>query len=148
MVPLDQRSVRLSCCSAVLTEDVALQVLLIFVNQGFIGFYPTYLVEVRGLSPQVVSIVFSSYSALVIFSQSVTGICIGRFGAKLTVGILTGLYVLGLIAVGFARPPLQFLLVTVFLSQRPGTSVVNNTFLAEVLPDDIDDSGVGLLRTV
>jgi len=127
---------------------VAAQIILIFVSQGVLGFYPTYLIEIKGYSPTDASLLFGFYFAIGILIQPLTGFLNDRIGSEVTLAILVGLYFLGLLALHFARTLLHILFLTVLLSSRNGTGVVTNTFIADTLADDIKGSGLGLLRTV
>lgn len=126
---------------------VTIQIILGFISQGFLGFFPLYLTEVKRFSPQTAGIIFSCYFAVGILVQPLTGICKDRYGSRLTLGFLVGLYFVGLIALQFVHSLLLILLVTVMLSHRNGTGVVSNTFVANALPDDIKSAGLGFLRT-
>jgi len=123
------------------------QVLLSFVSQGFLGFYPTYLVEVKGFSPQSAAILFGLYFAVGILIQPLTGLSNDRFGSRTTLAALIGLFFLGLLALGVARSLVHVVLVTALVSHRNGTGIVTNTFVADSLFDDVKGSALGLLRT-
>lgn len=126
---------------------VAAQIVIIFVSQGFLGFYPTYLIEIKGFPPTDASLLFGFYFAIGIFIQPLTGLSNDRFGSEMTLTILVGLYFLGLLALHFAQTLLHILFLTVLLSNRNGTGVVTNTFIADTLADDIKGTGLGFLRT-
>lgn len=126
---------------------VSIHILLAFVSHGFLGFYPTYLVDVKGFSPQLAAVLFGLYFAVGIVIQPVVGMTKDRFGSRPTLVIITGALFLGLVAVQFGRTVLHFVLLTVLISHRNGLGVVTNTYIAESLPAEIKGSGLGLLRT-
>ena len=126
---------------------VAVHLLMAFASLGFLGFYPTYLVEVKGFSPQVAALVFGLYFALGVVVQPVVGASSDAFGPRATLATIAGLFFLGLLAVPAGESVAFFVLVTLLLSNRNGVGVVTNTFIAETLPADVKGSGLGLLRT-
>ncbi len=126
---------------------VTIHILLAFVSHGFLGFYPTYLVDVKGFSPQLAAVLFGLYFAVGIVIQPAVGMTKDRFGSRPTLVIITGALFLGLVAVQFGRTAVHFALLTVLISHRNGLGVVTNTYIAESLPEEIKGSGLGLLRT-
>ena len=126
---------------------VVVHIALGFVSQGFLGFYPTYLVQVKGFSPELAAVVFGLYFAVGTVVQPLTGMSRDRFGAKWTLVMISGVFFLGLAMLPFGQSLLHFVLLTVLLSHRNGAGVVTNTHIADTLPDDIKGSGLGLLRT-
>lgn len=126
---------------------VAVQIILQIASQGFLGFYPTYLVEVKGFTPQLAAILFGAYFAIGILIQPVTGLCMDRFGSRVTLGGLGVAFFSGLVALYFATSVWHILLLTVLLSHRNGTGVVTNTFIADALHGEVKGAGLGLLRT-
>lgn len=126
---------------------VTVHLLLAFASLGFLGFYPTYLVEVKGFAPDVAALVFGLYFAVGVVVQPLVGASSDTFGPRVTLTTIAGLFSLGLFAVRAGDSVLFFVLVTVLLSNRNGVGVVTNTFIAETLPADIKGSGLGLLRS-
>lgn len=126
---------------------VAIQVVLGFVSQGFLGFYPTYLVEVKEFSPTLAATLYSLYFAVGVFVQPLTGLVNDRAGPKATLASLAGLYFLALLSLQFAGAAVHIVAITAVLSLRNGTGVVTNTSIADALFDDIKGSGLGFLRT-
>jgi len=126
---------------------VGIHVVTAFVSNGFLGFYPTYLIEVKGFSPQTAALLYGSYFALGVAIQPMTGMLRDRFGSKWTLILVAGMFFLGLVALQFAASVVHIVALTVLLSHRNGLGVVTNTFIADTLDDDIKGSGLGLLRT-
>lgn len=127
---------------------VIIHIVLSFVAHGFLGFYPTYLIVVKGFSPNEAAILFSLYFAVGILVQLLVGAGKDKYGARWTLTIISGLYFAGLFMIHFAQTVHHFLFLTVLLSQRNGVGVVTNTFIAKKLDGDIKGSGLGLLRTL
>lgn len=127
---------------------VGIHVVLAFVSHGFLGFYPTYLVDVKGFSPQLAGVLFGLYFAVGIVIQPLVGMTKDRFGSRLTLTVISGAFFLGLLAVQLGSSVVHFVLLTVLISHRNGLGVVTNTYIAGSLPDEIKGSGLGLLRTI
>lgn len=126
---------------------VSIHIVLAFVSNGFLGFYPTYLIEVKGFSPQVAAVLFGSYFAFGVAIQPLAGLCRDRFGSRVTLTLIAGIFFSGLVALQFGTTLVHIVLLTALLSHRNGLGVVTNTFIADTLDDDIKGSGLGLLRT-
>lgn len=126
---------------------VSIHIILAFVSNGFLGFYPTYLIEVKGFSPQMAALLFSSYFAVGVAIQPLTGVIRDRLGSQWSLAFVSSIMFIGLIALQFGDSVLYILLATALISHRNGVGVVTNTFIADSLDNDIKGSGLGLLRT-
>jgi len=116
--------------------------------QAFTGFYPTYLIERKGLSPTVAASLFGLYFALGIGIQPATGAAYDRFGIRRTLPVL-------FVVVGVALallPTLEGLVplvgITVVLSFMLGNIAVLLPYLTAQLPDEIQGTCLGLIRTI
>lgn len=127
---------------------VAIHILLSIVSQGFLGFYPTYLVEIKGFSAQTAAIVFGSYFVLGAVAQPVIGMALDRFGSRRTLFVICVAYGLGLFSLYYATTFVDVLILTVLLCNRSGAGVITNTYISDTLPETIRGSGLGILRTV
>jgi 5-enolpyruvylshikimate-3-phosphate synthase len=70
-----------------------------------------------------------------------------RFGPRLTLAGVAGLFTLGLFAIRFVASLAAIAAVTLLISNRNAVGVVTNTHIADALPDDIKGAGLGLLRS-
>lgn len=127
---------------------VSIHVLLGFVSQGFLGFYPTYLVDVKGFTPQTAALLFGLYFAFGAIIQPLAGMSRDRFGSRVTLFVICLAYFLGMSALYFAQSFTHVLILTLFLSYRNSTGVITNTYIADTLPEAIKGTGLGALRTV
>ncbi len=141
------RRVASSVASRGIPVVVSVHIMVAFVSNGFLGFYPTYLIEVKGFSPQIAALIFGSYFAIGVAVQPLTGMMRDRFGSQWSLAFVTSMLFVGLLALQLGDSLVWVLLVTVLISQRNGVGVVTNTFIADTLDDDIKGSGLGLLRT-
>lgn len=121
--------------------------LYILIWQSFTGFYPTYLIEIKGLSTSVASLLFSFYFAVGVLVKPVAGAIYDRIGVK---GSLAAVLVGPL--VGFALLPrldslLALIVVTALVSTMLGSGAITQSFLAERLSEEIRGTGLGAIRT-
>lgn len=131
-----------------LSMIVVLQIIAAYIGQGFLSFYPIYLIEIKEFSPTVAASLYSLYFIIGIFVQPLSGMSQDALGSKKTLYILFGMVFVGFVPLYFASGFLIIALLTVLLSCRGGIGVINNSHLSELLPDGIQGSGLGFLRTV
>jgi MFS family permease len=121
--------------------------LSLFVLQGVTTFLPTYLSSVKSLSTGIASMIFSVFFLVGAFSQPISGSLGDRFGRR---RVMVGLAILGVIPLSLF-PVSQGLPVLLFLSIvlgiRLGLGPLNNAYLADALPEDIQGVGYGFVRT-
>jgi predicted MFS family arabinose efflux permease len=126
---------------------VSVHILLAFASHGFLGFYPTYLNEVKGFSPQMAATIYALYFAAGIVVQPFIGMLRDWTGSRWSLMLITVMFLIGLISIQVADTLIHFVILTIALSHRNGTSVVTNTYIADTLPETVQGSGLGLLRT-
>ncbi len=122
-------------------------VCLFFVFQGFTGFYPTYLVEMKGLSPGLAAGLFGLFFASGVAGQPLAGAGGDRFGTRPALYVVIGVATLALAALPFVSGLSEVALLTVVASALLGVTPLTQTFLVNALPEDMKGSGLGLLRT-
>lgn len=126
---------------------VTIQVCMSFVYQGFTGFYPTYLIEVKGITPGIAATLFGVFFAASALVQPLTGISMDRFGPRVTLGGTIGLMILSLLVLPFVRSFAALVVLTVALGSLAGYAPITQTFIAETLPSDMKGTGLGVLRS-
>lgn len=122
-------------------------VCLFFVFQGFTGFYPTYLVVVKGLSPSLAAGLFGLFFASGVLVQPIAGASGDRFGTRPTLFVVIGVATIALVTLPFVEGLAGIVPVTIVASALLGVTPLTQTFLVNALPDDMKGSGLGLLRT-
>lgn len=125
----------------------AIQVLGSFTFQGFTGFYPTYLIEVKGLSPDAAAGLFGLFFATGILIQPLTGMAGDRIGEKRALVAVAVAIMLTLAALPFITQFWALVVITVALGSLLGRAVLALTYLTNALPEDIRGTGLGLLRS-
>jgi MFS family permease len=126
---------------------LTIQILMSLIYQGFIGFYPTYFIEIKGFTPRLSAFIFGLFFFSATIVQVISGTLQDNVGTRRTLMTVIGVFFVGLVALPYVQGILPILPVTVMISARAGTGVINNTFIANSLPADIQSAGLGLLRT-
>jgi len=138
----------LTCVSdSAIPQVVFVHIVMSFVSYGFLGFYPTYLIEVKGLSSSIAAVIFSLYFAFGIIIQPLAGYIRDSFGSKHSLIGITGLVTIGLFLLQYFESIVAIIFITFLISYRNGLGVVTNTYIANNLDDEIKGSGLGIIRT-
>ena len=121
--------------------------LYILIWQSFTGFYPTYLVEVKGLPSSLAGVLFSVFFAFGVIVKPLAGAAYDRIGMrKALVAVLVG-PVAGLAALPFIQGLWALVAVTALVSTMLGSGAITQSFLSDAIPDDIQGTGLGAVRT-
>lgn len=112
------------------------------------GFYPTYLIEEKGLSSAVAATLFSLYFALGVFVKPLAGSAYDRFGIRQTLPVVFALAIVALLSLSVVESLWSLVLVTVLLSSLLGNIAITMPYLTDLLPEEIQGTGLGLLRTI
>lgn len=119
-----------------------------FVYQALTGLYPTYLVDIKGLSPTIAATLLGVFFASGMIYQIISGAVSDRIGTSTTLVSIFVLVCGSLAALPFVEGLVGLGLLTVLLSSMIGYQPVVQTYLTASLPEDRRGSGLGLLRTV
>jgi predicted MFS family arabinose efflux permease len=119
-----------------------------FLYQSVTGFLPTYLTEVKGLAPGTAASLFSLFFAAAIGLQFLSGVTADRFGNRIAIALFLGCSVpaFALLTVVEGWPALVG--VVLLLSCMLGGMPPVNAAGVGSLPEEVQGSGFGLLRTV
>ena len=121
--------------------------LYILIWQSFTGFYPTYLVEVKGLPSSLAGVLFSVFFAFGVIVKPLAGAAYDRIGMrKALVAVLVG-PVAGLATLPFIEGLWALVAVTALVSTMLGSGAITQSFLSDAIPDDIQGTGLGAVRT-
>ncbi|WP_264373495.1 MFS transporter [Natronorubrum aibiense] len=126
----------------------AVLVLGLFIWQAFTGFYPTYLVQQKGLSTSLASGLFGLFFALGILIKPLSGSAYDRFGARRSVLVVSSGPVIAFLVLPFSDGFWVLAGVTALVSTLLGFATVTEPYLLEQLPVDIRGTGFGILRTI
>ena len=119
----------------------------ILVWQSFTGFYPTYLVDVKGFSPAVAGTVFAVFFGVGVLVKPISGAAYDRIGMRGSLlAVLVG-PVLGLAALPYIRGFWPIVGVTALVSTMLGSGAITQSYLADTIPADMRGTGLGVIRT-
>ncbi|WP_144904342.1 MFS transporter [Halobellus captivus] len=121
--------------------------LYILIWQSFTGLYPTYLVEVKGLSSSLAGLLFSAFFAFGVVIKPLAGAAYDRIGVRKSLSIVLVGPVVGLVALPFVEGLWPLAVVTVLVSTMLGSGAITQSFLSDAIPDDIQGTGLGVVRT-
>ncbi len=138
--------IRSEVSSGTIPIVVAVQVSFSFVFQGFSGFYPLYLVEMKGLSPDIASTLFGLFFAASFVVQPLAGTGMDRFGTRPSLIAMLGVGVLALWVLPFVEGLVAIVVLTLVLSVLSGCAVITQTHITKALPDDTKGTGLGTLK--
>ena len=115
--------------------------------QALTGFYPTYLIDVKGFAPTTATLLFGGFFALGVVVKPLAGRAYDASGIRTTLPVILGVAGVGLVLLPFVDSLPGILLVTLLLSSILGYSTVTLTHLTASLPAAVRGSGLGVLRT-
>jgi len=116
--------------------------------QAFTGFYPTYLIDEKGLSASLAGVLFGLFFALGVIIQPLSGAAYDRIGVARSLVFVMGVGAVGLVLLTRLEGFWPLAAVTVLLSTLLGFATVTQTHLILALPEDIQGTGFGILRTI
>lgn len=117
-----------------------------FTWQAFTGFYPTYLVEIKGFSSQLSAVVYGLFFASGVVVQSLAGASSDRIGVKPTLIGAATVVIAALAVLPFLESLPGLIACTALVSTAMAMSPAALTYLVNTLPEEMQGSGLGLLR--
>ncbi|QSX00581.1 MFS transporter [Haloterrigena alkaliphila] len=125
----------------------AIQILTYCVWQAFTGFYPTYLIEIKGFSEGVATALFSTFFALGIVVQPATGRLYDRLGIRRSLPVILLVVAAALVVLPFLEGFWPIVAGTVLLSSILGYGTITLPYMTAAFPADMQGTGVGFLRS-
>ncbi|MFC6836150.1 MFS transporter [Halomarina ordinaria] len=125
----------------------ALLSLNMFLYQSVTGFLPTYLVAEKGLAPGVAATVYSVFFATAIGVQFLSGLVADRRGNPVAIFVFVGLSVPAFVLLTVVDVLPALVATVLLLSSLLGGMPAVNAAGVGSLPEEIQGSGFGLLRT-
>lgn len=123
-------------------------ILGLVVWQAFTSFYPTYLIEEKGLSTTVASFLFGAFFALGICIKPLAGAAYDRFGIRRSLTIVASGPTIALVALPVVNGFWSLAAVTALVSTLLGFATVLEPSLLRSLPADVRGTGFGILRSI
>ena len=121
--------------------------LYILVWQSFTGFYPTYLVEEKGLSSSTAGLLFSVFFAFGVVVKPVAGGAYDRIGMRSSLVLVLVGPVAGFVLLPFVDGFWPLAVITALVSTMLGSGAITQSFLSDSIPADIRGTGLGMVRT-
>lgn len=115
--------------------------------QGFTGFYPIYLIEVKNISPSVASGFFALFFALGTVIKTLAGVAYDRIGVRRSLFALASSFGIALTLLPYVSGFWALAGVTVLVSTLLGRATVELAYMTDQIPDDILNTGLGTIRT-
>lgn len=121
--------------------------LYILIWQSFTGLYPTYLVDEKGLSSSTAGLLFSVFFAFGVVVKPVAGAAYDRIGMRRSLVLVLVGPAAGLAAVPLVEGFWSLSIITALVSSMLGTGAITQSFLSDTIPDDVEGTGLGIVRT-
>jgi MFS family permease len=121
--------------------------LYILVWQSFTGFYPTYLVEEKGLSSSIAGVLFSVFFAFGVVVKPVAGAAYDRIGMRSSLVLVLVGPVAGFVLLPFVDGFWPLAAITALVSTMLGSGAITQSFLSDSIPAEIRGTGLGVVRT-
>ena len=121
--------------------------LYILVWQSFTGFYPTYLVEQKGLSSSTAGLLFSVFFAFGVLVKPISGVTYDRIGLRSALVLVLVGPVAGFVLLPFVEGFWPLAATTVLVSTMLGSGAITQSFLSDAIPAEIRGTGLGVVRT-
>lgn len=132
----------------IVLRGTVLLVLWGVIMQTFIGFYPTYLIDVKEFSVRVATVLFGLFFALGILMKPIAGRAYDSVGVRVPLLVIMSTAGLALVALPFVGEVWPFVLLTVLASSLLGFETIVISDLTRRLPDGTRGTNLGALRTV
>ncbi|TYT61910.1 MFS transporter [Natrialba swarupiae] len=141
------REVVAELCSPTIAIMGVMLFLFLFVWQTFSAFYPTYLVDEKGLSPPVAGALFGLFFAAGVVVKPLAGAAYDRVGIRRSLPVVLGGSIVGLAVLPFVDGVAALVGVTVLISTMLGNGAITQSYLTEIISNDVQGTGLGLVRS-
>ncbi len=113
----------------------------------FTGFYPTYLIEVKGLAVTTAGILFGIFFAVGVAIKPLSGIAYDRIGVRRSIAIIAGISSVSLAALPLIDGLIPLIITTLLIAPILGSGTITQSYIIEVLPSETKGTGLGIVRT-
>ncbi|WP_339106425.1 MFS transporter [Haloterrigena salinisoli] len=129
-------------------RGTALLVVWAVIIQAFMGFYPTYLIDVKGFSARIATVLFGFFFALGILMKPIAGRAYDSIGVRVPLLVIMSTASLALAALPFVGAAWLFVPLTALASSLLGFETIVISDLTRRLPDGTQGTNLGALRSV
>ena len=123
-------------------------ILLGFVWQGYTSFLPTYLVEIKGIPQSTATVALGVFFITGGIAQPLTGSVVSRYGERRVLVAVTAITAAALVAFPFTDSVPVFIVLSMAAGLQLVYWPVIFAYIPKALPNDIQASSFGLLRTI
>jgi MFS family permease len=128
---------------------VSLILVLFFLTwQAFTGLYPTYLIEVKGLSSSAAGLLFSIFFAFGVVVKPLAGGAYDRIGMRNALVMVLAGPVAGFGVLPFVDGFWPLVGITAVVSTMLGSGAITQSFVADAFSAEVRGTGLGVVRTV
>lgn len=131
----------------VILSVAIIQLLGYAVWQAFTGFYPTYLIEMKGLSSAAATGLFGIFFALGVGIKPLVGRAYDSYGIRRSFPIVMGTFAVAVGLLPFLDSFWSIVTLTIFLSSILGYATITLSYLTTAMPTSMQGTGLGVLRT-
>lgn len=121
--------------------------LYVFVWQAFTGFYPTYLIDVKGMEPSTAALLFSFFFAVGVVVKPVAGAVYDRIGIRGSLVLVLSGPVVGLLLLPTVEGLVPIVGITALVSTMLGSGAITQSYFSDAISPDMRGTGLGVVRT-
>lgn len=125
-----------------------IQIFGLFVFHAFTGFFPTYLVEMKDVSPLHASLLYSLVFSLSIAIRPLSGMAYDLVGIRRSMYVTIGLSGFGFVLLPLVHDVLLLIPVTILISFMSGRGTIALAYMTRQLSEDVQNTGLGTIRTI
>ncbi len=120
---------------------------LMYFYQAVTGFLPSYLIEIKGFSQAAASVLYGSFFVAAIVFQFFSGITADRVGELRAITLFSLLGLVSVLSLPFAQAHPVIVPLVLGCAAVLGAIPPAHTYAVGLLPEEIQGSGYGLIRT-
>ena len=140
--------VRKTLSQPIIFRGIVLLVLWSVVIQVFLGFYPTYIIDEKGIEPGLATGLFGFFFALGIGLKPLAGRAYDEIGVRVPVLVIAGASGISFVAFPFAGRLSLIVVITVLGATLLGFEPIVISDITRRLPDGTEGINLGVLRTI
>lgn len=115
---------------------------------AFSGFYPTYLVEVKGFSTTVAAFLFALFFATGILVKPASGIAYDALGIRRALLLAAAVPGFAFVTIPIVDDVRALTVITVLAAPILGSAAIVQPYVLEVFPEDLRGTGLASVRTI
>lgn len=115
---------------------------------AFTGLYPTYLIEVKGLSETTAALLFGSFFGAGVLVKPVSGSAYDAVGIRRSLLIVVGVPVVAFLAIPSVGNVFALVVLTMLTAPLLGSGAIIQPYLLEFFPETSRSMGLASVRTV